>query len=64
MRAQFLEKLIKKYPNHYQLGAAVSHYYNLRQKSYDKEYCEEKTLKTYNFGIYCISLHKHKIVFI
>jgi hypothetical protein len=46
MRAQFLEKLIKAYPNHYQLGAAVSHYYNLRQKGYAKECCEEKTLKT------------------
>ena len=46
MISQFLEKLIKTYPNHYQLGAAVSHYYNLRRKGYDKECCEEKTLKT------------------
>ena len=46
MRAQFLEALVKKFPNYYQLGQAVSHYYNLRQKGYDKECCEEKTLKT------------------
>lgn len=46
MRAQFLEKLIKKYSNHYQLGAAVSYYYNLRQNMHGKEYCEEKTLKS------------------
>ena len=46
MRAQFLEKLIKAYPNHYQLGAAVSYYFNLRQKGYDKQCCEEKTLKS------------------
>ena len=46
MRAQFLEALIKKYPNHYQLGAAVSRYYHLRQEKLTKEECEEKTLKT------------------
>jgi len=46
MRAQFLEALIKKFPNHYQLGAAVSRYYNLRQQQLSKEECEEKTLKT------------------
>jgi len=44
MRAQFLEKLIKKFPNHYQLGAAVSRYYHLRQSRLSKEECEEKVL--------------------
>jgi hypothetical protein len=49
MRSQFLEKLIKKYPNHYQLGQAVMCYYNFRQKGYNKEHCEGKTLKnTFN----------------
>ena len=46
MRAQFLEALIRKFPNHYQLGQAVSSYYNLRQQKLTKEECEEKTLKT------------------
>ncbi len=46
MRAQFLEKLIKKFPNHYQLGAAVSRYYHLRQDKLAKEDCEEIVLKS------------------
>ena len=46
MRSQFLEALIKKFPNHYALGGAVSRYYNLRQQKLTKEECEEKTLKT------------------
>lgn len=46
MRAQFLEALIKKFPNHYQLGQAVSKYYFLRQGRLTKEECEEKTIKT------------------
>jgi len=46
MRAQFLEALIKKFPNYYELGAAVSTYYHLREKSLSKDECEEKTLKT------------------
>jgi len=46
MRSQFLEKLIKTYPNYYQLGQAVSTYYLLREKKLTKEECEEKTLKT------------------
>ena len=46
MRSQFLETLIKKFPNHYQLGQAVSSYYNLRQQKLTKEECEEKTLKS------------------
>ena len=36
MRAQFLEALIKKFPN----------YYQLRKDKLTKEECEEKTLKT------------------
>ena len=31
MRSQFLEKLIKKFPNHMELGGAVARYYDLRQ---------------------------------
>jgi hypothetical protein len=46
MRSQFLEALIKKFPNHYSLGAAVSRYYHLRQQKLTKEECEEKTLKS------------------
>ena len=46
MRAQFLKALIKKYSNYYELGAAVSTYYHLREKGLDKDECEEKTLKT------------------
>ena len=46
MRAQFLKALIKKFPNYYDLGQAVSIYYNLRDKGLDKDECEEKTLKT------------------
>ena len=37
MRSQFLEKLIKTYPNYYQLGQAVSTYYLLREKKLTKE---------------------------
>tara|TARA_B100000900_G_scaffold270436_1_gene230943 strand:+ start:393 stop:548 length:156 start_codon:yes stop_codon:yes gene_type:complete len=45
MRAQFLEKLIKKFPNDYQLGQAVRRYYILRQNKLTKEECEETVLK-------------------
>jgi hypothetical protein len=51
MRAPFLEKLIKKFPNHYQLGAAVSRYYQLRQSKLTKEECEEIVLNsTFSFN--------------
>ena len=46
MRAQFLEALIKKFPNYYELGSAVSSYYHLREQGLDKDECEEKTLKS------------------
>ena len=46
MRSQFLEALIKKFPNYYQLGQAVHKYYQLRKDKLIKEECEEKTLKT------------------
>tara|TARA_R110000744_G_scaffold271850_2_gene384847 strand:+ start:487 stop:642 length:156 start_codon:yes stop_codon:yes gene_type:complete len=46
MRAQFLEALVKKFPNYYQLGQAVMTYYLHRKKKLTKEDCEEKTLKT------------------
>ena len=46
MRSQFLEALIRKFPNHYQLGQAVSNYYYLRKNKLTKEECEEKTLKS------------------
>ena len=46
MRAQFLERLIKKFPNNYQLGSAVRRYYWLRQENkYAKEEAEEIVLK-------------------
>ena len=44
MRKQFLSALIKQFPNHYQLGQAVSKYYYLRESGLHKEECEEKTL--------------------
>jgi hypothetical protein len=44
MRAQFLEKLIKKFPNYMELGAAVKRYYDLRQSKLSKEECEEIVL--------------------
>ncbi len=44
MRAQFLEKLIKKFPNDYQLGQAVRKYYHLRKEKFAKEECEEIVL--------------------
>ena len=46
MRAPFLEKLVKKYPNHYQLGAAVKRYYDLRQTKLTKEECEKIVLSS------------------
>ena len=46
MRAQFLKTLIKKYTNYYELGAAVSTYYHLREKCLCEDECEEKTLNT------------------
>ena len=50
MRAQFLEKLIKKFPNHYELGSAVKRYYDLRQSKLSKEEYEEIILNsTFNF---------------
>ena len=50
MRAQFLEKLVKKFPNHYELGSAVKRYYDLRQSKLSKEECEEIVLgSTFNF---------------
>jgi hypothetical protein len=51
MRAPFLEKLVKKFPNHYQLGAAVKRYYDLRQSKLSKEECEEIVLNsTFSFN--------------
>jgi len=44
MRTQFLEKLIKKFPNHMELGGAVARYYDLRQSKLSKEECEEIVL--------------------
>lgn len=29
MRKEFLEKLIKRFPNDYELGAAIRYYFNL-----------------------------------
>ena len=50
MRAQFLEKLVKKFPNHFELGNAVKRYYDLRQSKLSKEECEEIILNsTFNF---------------
>ena len=46
MRKQFLSALIQQFPNHYQLGQAVSKYYYLRESGLHKEDCEEQTLKT------------------
>ena len=51
MRAQFLEKLVKTFPNDYQLGQAVRRYYMLRQNKMAKEECEETVLKeTFSFN--------------
>jgi hypothetical protein len=44
MRAQFLQKLIDKFPNDMDLGKAVRLYYWLRQKKHVKTDCEEKVL--------------------
>ena len=46
MRAQFLKKLIKEFPNDYQLGQAVRKYYYLRQEKFAKEECEEIVLRS------------------
>tara|TARA_R110000796_G_scaffold20857_5_gene61836 strand:+ start:195 stop:350 length:156 start_codon:yes stop_codon:yes gene_type:complete len=46
MRAQFLTALIQKFTNYFELGAAVTTYYQLRQKKLTKDECEEITLKT------------------
>lgn len=46
MRTQFLEKIIKKYPNYYQLGQAVKRYNDLRQTKLSKEECEEIVLNS------------------
>jgi len=45
MRSQFFEKLVKKFPNDYQLGQAVRRYYILRQNKLSKDECEETVLK-------------------
>ena len=51
MRAQFLERLIKKFPNYMELGAAVKRYYDLRQTKLTKEECEEIVLNsTFSFN--------------
>jgi len=44
MRSQFLEKLIKKFPNYMELGGAVKKYYDLRQSKLTEEECEEIVL--------------------
>tara|TARA_Y100001937_G_C6876474_1_gene222866 strand:- start:345 stop:500 length:156 start_codon:yes stop_codon:yes gene_type:complete len=50
MRAPFLKKLIKKFPNDFQLGKAIRRYYHLRQNKLSKEECEEIVLKeTFSF---------------
>ena len=46
MRAQFLEKLINKFPNNMELGQAVRSYYWLRKKKLTKDECEGKVLKS------------------
>jgi len=46
MRTQFLQKLIKKFPNHMELGSAVARYYDLRQSKLTKEECEEIILNS------------------
>ena len=46
MRAQFLERLIKKFPNYMELGAAVKRYYDLRQSKISKDECEEIVLES------------------
>ena len=46
MRAQFLQKLIDKFPNDMDLGKAVRLYYWLRQDKLSKEECEEKVLSS------------------
>jgi hypothetical protein len=46
MRSQFLEKLIKKFPNYMELGGAVTRYYDLRQTKLSKEECEEIVLNS------------------
>lgn len=51
MRKQFLNKLIKKFPNDYQLGQAVRRYFILRGDKLSKEECEETVLKeTFSFN--------------
>ena len=46
MRAQFLEKLINKFPNYLELGGEVKRYYDLRQSKMSKEECEEIVLNS------------------
>ena len=50
MRKQFLDKLIKKFPNDFALGQ-VRRYFMLRQEKLSKEECEETVLgETFNFN--------------
>lgn len=46
MRSQFLEQLIKKFPNYMELGAAVKRYHDLRQSKLPKPECEKIVLKS------------------
>ena len=46
MRTEFLESLIKKFPNYMELGGAVKRYYDLRQSEISKEECEEIVLNS------------------
>lgn len=46
MRSQFLEQLIKTFPNYMELGGAVKKYYDLRQSKLSKEECEEIVLES------------------
>lgn len=51
MRSQFLEQLVKAFPNYMELGGAVKRYYDLRQSKLSKEECEEIVLNS-TFKIY------------
>ena len=46
MRAQFLEKLVKTFPNDYELGQAIRKYHLLRSNGNTKPDCEEIVLSS------------------
>ena len=46
MRSQFLQKLIEKFPNDYQLGQAIRKYHRLRSGGKIKPDCEKIVLRS------------------